>query len=694
MKNKRVLIIGFSGLIMVIVGLIIGFSFSFADPLTNDVKLEENSNLTYYIDVKYDGRDGSAVSSSDTATALVYSDYIYVEDKIPNSLTFKGFVETSDGTIGAVKRDGNGTCAGYVDGGVSGLHYDSDTRIVSFKVKNLQAGCKVTVGVITQVPTLSNGIYRMDFYNTAYGREGGSLVKSNTVHAFVGRQNISPFNVIYQYTGNVPSGVPEVPVTTSYIAGSQVGVNQNVNFEGYEFSGWTTDDVELSNGMFTMPSSHVTFQGSFTKKEEVKKKVIYTISGNHPVGYLPPLEKNYVVGSDVKLDSLKSGDVINGYRFLGWTTDDVSLPSVSIDDSIIFTMPNHEVTLVGKFEKVSYKVTYQFKGDVIPPGADSLLPLEQKYYSGDTVTVASYPKIEGYRFVGWDVADEFIMPSKDVVIYGEWIVEDGVFSPNITASIINKKESYQNGDIVRFSIVVENTADYPIRDVILEEKTSDCKFISGGDYTVRSDTQVLVPMINPHDSIIVYATYSVSSDVAKMVTNVVELTGALANNSNYHLDISKKYRSEVEFLVSNIFFNINLINEEFEKIDGAEFSLYRDSNLSSLVSVGLDFLGLSPNTTYYLKQTRASTGYQLLGKVLEVKVDNNGVISIPSYDVSNKNGVNTVSIINHKINVLPNTGGVGVIPYIVVGIILILGGIICLFLLFRKRGEDDEKDVK
>lgn len=694
MKNKKTLIIGISGLIMIISGLIIGLSFSFSVPLESDVKVEENSDLTYYIDVNYDGKDGSAVSSSDTAIAQVFSDYIYVEDQIPNGLTFKGFVETDDGTIGAVKRDDGVSCAGYVDGGVSGLRYDSDTRTVSFKVKNLQAGCKITVGVITQTPNLSNGIYRMDFYNTAYGRENSSSVKSNTVHAFVGRQNISPFNVVYQYTGDVPKVAPEVPITTSYIAGSQVAVNQDIDLEGYEFSGWSSDDVEVSNGIFTMPSSHVTFEGEFIKKEETKENVIYTISGDIPDGYLPPLEKSYVVGSDVKLDSLKAGDIINGYRFLGWTSSDVELPSTTVDNSIIFTMPSHEVTLVGEFEKVSYKVTYQFQGGIVPPNADSLLPKEQNYYPGDMVTIAENPKTAGYRFLGWYSSDTFIMQDEDIVIYGEWIIEEGVFSPNVTTTIIDKQESYQNGDTVRFSIVVENTSDYPIRDVILEEKTSGCQFIGGGEYIVRSDTQVLIPTIDARNSITVYASYDVGKDIIKNITNIVELTGALADNSNYHLDVSKNYNSEVEFMISNITLQINLVNEEDEKISGAQFTLYRDSNLTNSVSTGLDFIGLSSNTTYYLKETKASTGYQLLGKVLEVKVDSNGTISIPDYDVFGENGINIVSIVNKKINVLPNTGGLGVVPYIIIGLIFIIIGISCLILLFRKRGEQDEKNHK
>ena len=695
MKDKKKLIIGLIVLAVVAVIIAIVASLSFAAPLENDVKVEEDSELTYYIDVIYDGKDGEATTSSDTATAQVYSDYIYVEDKIPDGLTFKGFVQSDDGeTIGAVKRSDGTFCAGYVEDGMSGLQYNEATRTVSFRVKNLQAGCKITVGIITQTPTLPTGINRMDFYNTAYGREGSTSINSNTVHVFMGRDNVTPYQVVYQYEGDVPEGAPDVPLTTTYVAGSTVGVSQDVTVEGYDFSGWSTTDVSVSNGSFTMPSKNVTFVGSFTPKEsEETYEVSYSISGSMPDGYMPPRDKDYPVGSDVKLDSLKVGDVINGYRFLGWATNDVELPAMSTDASTIFTMPNNNVQLVGQFERISYKVTYQFQGSVVPPNASSLLPAEQSYYPGDTVTTAAYPEASGYRFLGWYYADEFTMPEEDVVIYGEWMVETGTFSPTITKSITNKQDSYSAGEIVTFDITVTNTADFVITDVILEEQTDGCKFVSGDSYTVRNDKYASIASIPAHGSVTVHAQYEAGDDAVKTITNVVELTGALASN-NYSLDISQDYTAEVDFVVANISLEITKINDDQERLSDAEFTLYRNRELTNVVSKGLSFNGLAPNTTYYLEETKAPTGYQLLGQVLEINVGSDGTITIPGYDVSTQNGVNRVSIINHEINVLPNTGGSGIIPYIVVGLVLIITGVVCSIFMIRKRGARHEKSRK
>lgn len=694
MKDRRRLFIGLGILAFILIVVAVIATFSFAAPLDNDVKVEENSELTYYIDVIYDGKDGSAVTSSDNAIAQVYSDYIYVEDKIPDGLTFKGFAETEDGTIGAVKRSDNSFCAGYVVDGVDGLNYDADTRMVTFKVKNLQAGCKITVGIITQTPSLPSGVNRMDFYNTAFGREGNQSATSNTVHAFIGRDSVTTYNVTYQYTGDVPDNAPSLPPVSSYAAGTTVGIAQDINLDGYQFSGWKLEGVTSVDGKsFVMPAKNVVLTGSFTKKEQKVEEVKYTISGVSPDGYIPPLDKSYPVGSDVKLDSLKPGDVINGYRFLGWKTDDVELPPLTTEESTIFTMPDNPVTLVGQFERISYKVTYKFQGSVIPPNADSLLPSEKSYYPGDKVITAPFPETSGYRFLGWYQADEFIMPEEDVVIYGEWMVEAGVFAPSISKDIVDKQTSYQSGDIVKFNIVVTNNENYEITDVMLEEQLDGAKFVSGTGYEVKNDSYVFIPSIGPKGSISVSAQYVAGDDVVKTYKNVVSLTGALAEG-NYILDTSKTYKAEIEFLVSNISLDINKVNEDGEKLSNSEFTLYRNSSLTSVVSKGLSFKGLSPGTTYYLKETKAPSGYQLLGKTLEVKVDSSGKITIPNYEVTSQSGKHQVTIVNQEINVLPNTGGVGIVPFIVVGLVLIIFGIGFVIAMFRKRGDKHEKSRK
>lgn len=675
MKDKKKIVIFVLSISLFVALLIVLINRSFAVPLDDGARVAPNSDLTYYIDVIYDGKDATAVSSSDTVTANVNSDYIYVEDKLPDGLTFKNFVTTSDGTIGAVKRSDGSSCPGYVVGDSAGLFYDNTTRTVSFKVKNLQAGCKLTVGIVTTTPSLPRG-KRLDFYNTAFARENNFTFKSNTVHVFMGDEEATLYTVTYKYTGTVPDGAP-VPEVGSYSAGATVGVEANPTIAGYTFSGWKTSDTTVSNNSFTMPSKNITFTGSFAAK--TKHNVSYTISGTAPEGFVSPSTKSYGTGDDVVLDTLKVGDVINGYKFLGWSSS-----TVDLSDGI-FQMPNSNVTIIGRFEQIKYTVSYQFQGAVIPSNADSLLPAATTYAPGEIVTVASDPVASGYKFLGWYKSATFEMPEEDVVIYGEWMRFSGYFVPTITITIPSQKAIYQEGEIVNFQITVKNNASIPINDVMIQDYLDGVTFNAGSNYTVLSDKIAKISTIVAGGSVTLTAKFTAGSDVVKDYVNTVELTGAIANNY-YYLDTTKDYKVSAHFKVANVDLKINLKNKNNTVLTGGKFTLYSDSSLSNIISEGLEFTGLVPGQTYYLKQTRAHTGYVLLNDTYTVVVDSSGNITISGQKYDNTTGVVILELVNDAINMLPNTGGVGNIPYIVTGLIIIVVSS-CGYVLYMRKKE-------
>lgn len=530
--------------------LLVGISASIvrAVILDNDVQVEKNTTLTYYLNVKYDGVDVKGIESSDTATADIRSGYIYVEDKIPEGLTFESFVETEDGTIGAVKRSDGSSCTGYVVDGVKGLKYDDTTGTVSFKVKNLQAGCELTVGINTKTPATIDDPNtevvetRRDFYNVATATEGTLTAVSNTVHAWMGSEDAQLYDVKYEYTGDIPSNAPALPLTNKYAENTKVGVEKDAILEGYKFTGWTTTDVEVNDGTFTMPNNVVTLKGSFEKVASYK--VTYKIEGDMPDGYILPIEKEYYPNSSVTVDSLKIGDVINGYKFLGWTTSDVTITN---DND--FIMPEANVTIVGKFEEIKYKVSYAFQGVDIPTNSSSLLPATKSYKPGEVVKLENEPSVSGYRFLGWYKEDNFEMPEKDIIIYGEWTAEKGQFEPTITKEIIDKKDSYKVGDVVKFKVVITNTAEYDIHDVYVSENNSKAKFIEGEGYSAETKHIVKIDSIKAKDSIIIYAEYEVTNKEEGNIINEVEIIGALAQD-NYTLNPDKKYKATAEFKVT------------------------------------------------------------------------------------------------------------------------------------------------
>lgn len=585
LKNKRLMI----GLI--VIAVIISIASVSSVILDEDVEVTPNTDLTYYLDVKYDGVDVRGIQSSDHVRANINSGTIYVEDKIPEGLTFKNFVDTEDGSIGAVSRDdANTPCLGQVVGGVKGLNYDPLTRTVSFTVKNLQAGCKLTVGIVTTTPETVDDTStveiekRRDFYNTATATEGTFTIPSNTVHVFMGSEDEKMYKVIYQYEGVVPPNAPSLPPTNQYAADLTIGVAKDPILMGYIFSGWSTEDADILDDKFTMPSHDVTLKGSFT--EMVKHNVSYEIEGPQPDSYVLPKTKSYYENQNVTVDILKKGDIIDGYRFLGWETTDVSVTDGE------FTMPGSNVVFKGRFEEITYTVSYQFQGENIPPNASELLPPSQVYHPGDTVKRADEPSASGYRFLGWYKEEEFIMPEHDVVIYGEWAIQTGTFEPTITKTIVNDKTYYHEGDVVNYEIKVTNTASYPIKSISVRENKIGATFMPGAGYEVLTSNLARITSLDANASITLKAQYVVQkSDVGKII-NEVEIISALADN-NYNLNTEKEYKDTASFKVlSKVRLCKNVEDESDDKvfqfhITGSSFDSWLTLNKNSCTNIFL-----------------------------------------------------------------------------------------------------------
>lgn len=515
-----------------------------AEVLKDGDEVKANTELIYYLDVTYDGVDVNGVESEDGTLSSVYSDYIYIEDKLPEGLKFTGFQSSADGSIGAVSRsDPNEACLGYVVGGVDGLDYNSATRTVSFTVKNLQAGCKLTVGIKTLTPTLEElgTQVRKDFYNTATAKENDKTENSNTVHVWVGEEAVELYPVVYKYEAGSPTNAPEVPPISSYSKDSVVGVEKAPVLEGYKFNGWKTSDVSVSDSKFTMPGKTVTFTGSFTKLPTYE--VSYEISGTTPEGYILPTTKSYYENTVVKVDVLKEGDIINGYRFLGWQTTD----GVSINSEKEFTMPAKNVHFVGKFEEITYKVEYKFQGSIMPSNAESLLPEVKRYKPGATVKLAADPVSNDYRFLGWYYKEEFTMPEEDVVIYGEWAEKINLYDLTITKTIPSGKKSYQKGEKVNYEIVVKNSNSFAVTNVVVQEQNENARFVANSAYTLETDHLVTIPRIGANSSVVVYATYDVEEKDSGIVTNTVQIIGATADRNMLNPD--KEYKAETTFNV-------------------------------------------------------------------------------------------------------------------------------------------------
>ena len=551
-KSKKIIILSIS-IILVISLLLLNFTKS-VELLENDTKVEKNSDLIYYLTVMYDGKDKNAHVSGIDADVKVYSGYIQVTDRIPEGLEFQEFITSVNGTVGAVnQKDTSKSCLGgvYNDTKASeetntndhGLHYDGTTRTVNFKIKGLQAGCQLTVGIKTKTPetiddpTTTEIETRRDFYNEAYAKEKNLTKKSNRVHAFMEDTETTTHNVTYQYDSSAPENAPELPGIQVQAPNSKVAFATPPSVEGYRFTGWKITNPTstiYTETNFVMPDSDVTVTGSFEKIES--HTVTYEIeSTEKPEGFTVST-RSYYSKDIVPLDTTKVGEIIDGYEFLGWNID------LELNEDKEFIMPDYDVVIKGNFKLKKYKVEYQFteeNGGVIPPGVS--VPEPVYYQPNEKVKLPEFSDILGYHFRGWYEGDNFEMPEEDIVVLGEWEIQNGLFEPDIKIDIINKKSSYQVGDTINYKITVTNKETYPIKDVnIIENKKG--KFIkdTGSNYALRTDRMVEIPVLNADSSVEILGEYTVQENDTDIVINEVELLSATADN-NYNFNESKTY---------------------------------------------------------------------------------------------------------------------------------------------------------
>ena len=90
------------------------------------------------------------------------------------------------------------------------------------------------------------------------------------------------------------------------------------------------------------------------------------------------------------------------------------------------------------------------------------LPKEKSYGVGEKVKLEDRPSSNGYTFSGWYAEDNFEMPNEDVVIYGEWAKQTGIFKPLITAEVVDNKE-FRTNDVVTIKTTITNPEDFDLQ---------------------------------------------------------------------------------------------------------------------------------------------------------------------------------------------------------------------------------------
>ncbi|WP_171052496.1 SpaA isopeptide-forming pilin-related protein [Lactococcus lactis] len=186
--------------------------------------------------------------------------------------------------------------------------------------------------------------------------------------------------------------------------------------------------------------------------------------------------------------------------------------------------------------------------------------------------------------------------------------------------------------------------------------------------------------------------FQITADGKFLNENNQEITATTTpNNDGFYV---YKDKSGVPVLTIVQYDALKLFDLSVVKVDArsgkhlanAEFRLTGDNNVNvtgkSDDDGHLTFTDLKPGQ-YVLEETKAPSGYHIMAKKLNITIDSQGKVSFSDSTVANevtlsqgdKHNQITVTIKNSENGVLPNTGGIGIWPYILTGMIVLLSSL-------------------
>ena len=134
--------------------------------------------------------------------------------------------------------------------------------------------------------------------------------------------------------------------------------------------------------------------------------------------------------------------------------------------------------------------------------------------------------------------------------------------------------------------------------------------------------------------------------------------------------------------------------DDNKPLANVEFEIYKDAELHTLVDTivtGEDGYAKSTGLaegTYYVKEKKAPTGYQLLTDPIVIKIGPTQTGSEVLQD-TDEDGYYELDVANAKVGLLPVTGGMGTIVLTLLGLVII-GGALYFFFVYRKKQQSLE----
>lgn len=190
------------------------------------------------------------------------------------------------------------------------------------------------------------------------------------------------------------------------------------------------------------------------------------------------------------------------------------------------------------------------------------------------------------------------------------------------------------------------------------------------------------------------------------------------HNPGQSEDGKKAETNTYTFDINGQIAKVDATNEE-TKLGGAEFTLYSDKELESVVKTATSadttgsvvFKGLKEGI-YYLKETKAPSTYQITDNVYKIEIKavykNDDTNKLENYTVTitnqndekdshtatynNADETANVSVLtmvkNTKLGTLPSTGGMGTYLFTIIGVVVMAGAAGAFFISRRKGSEE------
>lgn len=215
-----------------------------------------------------------------------------------------------------------------------------------------------------------------------------------------------PYTVSYSYTGTVPAGAPTLPANETHSYGDTVTVASAPTLENYSFSGWASEQADLSGATFIMPAENVVITGAW----EIIPADGLTVTYHNASGSVFTVQ-TYEAGDPIVPPT--ETPTAEGMTFTGWTTD----PNAATPPALPETMPDHNVDAYPQWSLNKYSVTYISDGTPVANYPEVTF--------GSEVPVPTDPTKDGFIFAGWTPNVPPTMPAANLEFTAQWTAIPG-----------------------------------------------------------------------------------------------------------------------------------------------------------------------------------------------------------------------------------------------------------------------------